>query len=360
MVSKHAVTGLFAVALAVVTAVPAHADDRVRLLGETTLPHGLDFEGTTVGGLSGIDRDPRTGQYVLISDDRSERQPARAYTAEIPVTADGVGPVRLTATRPLLRPDGTTYPKGTVDPEDVRWDPRTGTAWWTSEGERAQQLIDPSIRRAATDGSFAGELPLAPNLAMRPETGPKQNEVLEGLTFAAGGDLVVGAVEGPLLQDGESPTVEHGALSRITAQDRSGAVVAQVAYPLDPVFAASPTGGFSNNGISAILADGDDPFRYLVMERSFVTGVGNSIRIYEVDARGATDVRDVDSLAGAQVAPVRKTLLADLSELGLSAVDNVEGMTWGPRVGSERSLVLVSDDNFSPAQTTQVIALAVK
>ncbi|WP_344686374.1 esterase-like activity of phytase family protein [Saccharopolyspora taberi] len=357
---KHAVTGLFAVALAMSAAAPAHAEDRVRLLGETTLPHAMDYEGTTVGGLSGIDFDPRTGRYALISDDRSDRQPARAYTADVPLSADGLGPVRLTEVRTLLRPDGTPYPKGTVDPEDVRWDQWNGNLWWSSEGERAAQLIDPSIRAAHQDGSFAGELPLAPNLAMRPETGPKQNEVLEGLTFAAGGGLVVGAMEGPLIEDGESPTTEHGALSRITLQNRSGEVVRQVAYPLDEVFAPSPTGGFSNNGVTAILADGQDPLRYLVMERSFVTGVGNSVRIYEVDLRGATDVQDVESLAQEQVRPVRKTLLADLSEFGLSTVDNVEGMTWGPQVDGARTLVLVSDDNFSPEQTTQVIALALK
>ncbi|QUH05653.1 esterase-like activity of phytase family protein [Saccharopolyspora erythraea] len=361
MVNRHAVTGVVAVALALTAAVPAHAADRVRLLGERTLPHAMDFQGTTVGGLSGIDYDPRTGAYVLISDDRSERQPARGYLADIPVTAGGLGPVALTATRPLLRPDGTTYPAGSLDPEDVRWDPRSGEVWWTSEGERQKGLIDPSVRSATLDGSATGELPLPPNLVMRPDSGPKQNEALEGLTFAADGSLLVSAMEGPLVQDGESPTFEHGALSRLTAQDRSGAVVAQVAYPLDKVFAQSPTGGFANNGVTAILADGDDPFRYLVMERSFVDGVGNSIRIYEVDARDATDVRDVASLAGADVTPVRKTLLADLSELGLSTVDNVEGMTWGPVLpGGERSLVLVSDDNFSAQQTTQVIALGVK
>ena len=38
-------------------------------------------------------------------------------------------------------------------------------------------------------------------------------------------------------------------------------------------------------------------------------------------------------------------------------MDNLEGMTWGPPLpGGGRSLVLVSDDNFNPAQSTQFIA----
>jgi hypothetical protein len=45
----------------------------------------------------------------------------------------------------------------------------------------------------------------------------------------------------------------------------------------------------------------------------------------------------------------------------LSRVDNVEGMTWGPPLRSgERSLVFVSDNNFSASQVTQFIALAVR
>lgn len=338
-----------------VAAQPAAADDgQVELVGETTLPHAMQFNGTTVGGLSGLDYDPRTGQWVVISDDRSERHPARYYTADF----DGTR-FELTGTRPLLRPDGTTYPAGSVDPEDIRWDPLAEGFWWTSEGDRGAQLIDPSIRSAGTDGSFTHDLPLPANLRMAPTTGPKRNEVLEGLTFAAGGTEVVTAMEGPLLQDGESPTTEHGALSRLTTQSRTGSVLAQHAYPLDPVFAASPTGGYANNGATAVLADRGD--QHLVLERAFVSGVGNSIRIYRVDTRAATDVQHVESLTGTDVQPARKELLVDLADLAPSTIDNLEGMTWGPRLpDGRRSLVLISDDNFSPDQTTQILTLAMK
>jgi hypothetical protein len=98
-----------------------------------------------------------------------------------------------------------------------------------------------------------------------------------------------------------------------------------------------------------------------MMERSFVTGVGNKVRIFEIDTTGATNVLHTPSLAAAKhVQPVRKKLLVDLSDLPLDKIDNVEGMTWGPRLPSgERSLVVVSDNNFSAAQVTQLVALAV-
>jgi hypothetical protein len=346
-------------------AAPAAASSDIRLLGERIVPRGLPFEGTTVGGLSGIDRDPRTGEYVLISDDRSERQPARFYTAKIDVSSRGLGEVTFTGTHPLLRADGTTYPRASVDPEDIRVDPWTGRITWSQEGDRRPPvLIDPSVRVANRDGSFARELPLPANERMSAdERGPRQNQVLEGLTYAAAGTLVVSAMEGPLYQDGPIATPEHGALSRVTVQARTGHVLAQYAYPQEPAFAQPiPPTGAAGNGVSAIVADPVDPTHYLVVERAFVTGVGNKVRIYEADTKGATNVAAIDSLAGAgHVRPMRKRLLVDLADVGLSTVDNIEGITWGPRLPhGERTLLVVSDDNFSATQVTQIIALAVR
>lgn len=365
--------------------VPAAAEHRpaVRLLGERIVPAG-QFQGTTVGGLSGIDREPRTGGYVLVSDDRSDKQPARFYTARIDVTENGLGEVRLTGTHPFLRPDGTTYPplastdgtaatsltrwRSAIDPEDIRVDPWTGDYVWSQEGERIVQpdrqvLIDPSIQVARRDGSFVRKLPLPPNERMSAqEQGPRQNQALEALTFAGGGMLVVSALEGALLQDGPEATPTSGATSRITVQSRgSGRVLAQYAYRQEPVFAnPNPPGAFANNGVTAILAANPvDPTKYLVLERSFVTGVGNKVRLFEIDLRGATNIASAGSVDGA--VPVRKRLVADLADVGLSTVDNVEGMTWGPTLRTgERTLLLVSDDNFAPSQVTQVIALALR
>jgi hypothetical protein len=367
--------GLLAAPAPPATATPGQ---HVRLLGERIIPPGM-FDQTTVGGLSGLDRDPRTGGYVLISDDRSDLQPARFYTAAVDVSSHGLGDVTLTGTHPFLRPDGTTFPPlsansgndagTTVDPEDIRVDPWTGDLAWSQEGERIVTpdrtvLIDPSIQTAHRDGSFGRRLPTPAVERMSAENhGPRQNQVLEGLTFTGGGSLVVSSVEGALLQDGPEATPDHGTLSRITVQTRSGRLLAQYAYPQEPIFARpNPPGAFAVNGVAAILAVNPvDPSRYLVLERSFVTGVGNKIRIYEVDVRGATNIAGDDSIAGADIKPVHKKLLADLADFPLSTVDNVEGMTWGPRLATgERTLLLVSDNNFSASQVTQVIALALR
>jgi 3-phytase len=56
-----------------------------------------------------------------------------------------------------------------------------------------------------------------------------------------------------------------------------------------------------------------------------------------------------------------KELVADF-ELDLGVVpDNLEALTFGPLLPDGRLLMIaVSDNNFNPSQTTQVIALAVE
>ncbi|MEU0686241.1 esterase-like activity of phytase family protein [Streptomyces uncialis] len=347
---------------------------QARLLGETTVPHKLAFRDTTVGGLSGIDRDPCTGEYVMVSDDRSNLQPARFYTARIKVDGTGVRSVDFTGTRPFRQPDGTVYPPPSagdgkaVDPEELRVDPLTCRYWWAQEGDRPSAAgtppVQPSVQFANRSGAYRGRLTLPPDYAFTAgDQGPRRNKAVEAITFGAKSTVLTSAVEGPLLQDGPEPTLEAGALIRVTQQSRRGAVLGQFAYPLEKIFAvsdpASPWG--PDTGVPAILAFPGDPSRYLVLERTWVAGSGYKIRVFDATTRGATDVRNVDSLAGRPVVPMRKKLVADFHDLGVSTIENTEGMTWGPTLpNGERTLLLVSDDNFSPDEVTRFVALAVR
>jgi hypothetical protein len=64
------------------------------------------------------------------------------------------------------------------------------------------------------------------------------------------------------------------------------------------------------------------------------------------------------SLTGVPVRTMTKTLLVDLPST-VDPLDNVEGVTLGPKLPDGRqSLLLVSDDNFSPQQITQFVAFA--
>ncbi|KKD05939.1 esterase-like activity of phytase family protein [Streptomyces sp. WM6386] len=379
-------TAVVLAALPALIGTPAAAahDSGIRLdfLGERELPNAMPFQGTTVGGLSAIGYDAKSGTYYVISDDRSQTGAARFYTAHVDLTGGTLKGVELTGTHPWLRPDGTTFPPTSTatstvapDPEGIAVDPRDGGLVWTSEGERIVPsdgpalLGDPWIRRATTTGAYTGQLPLPPQLHMNSqEFGPRKNQTLEGVTFTPDGRRIVTAMEDPLYQDGDDPTPEHGALTRITVHDaRTGQPLSQYAYPLEPLFAATPAGSTDTNGVSDLVALGHD--RFLVLERASIYADNNwKARIYLVDLHGATDVLGRDSLtdpsdpSARPVRPVRKTLVTDLSDVpGLSRVDNVEGITLGPRLpDGRRTVVLVSDDNFAARQVTQFIAFAIR
>ncbi|PRH77914.1 3-phytase [Streptomyces solincola] len=347
---------------------------QARLLGEKTVPHKLAFQGTTVGGLSGIDRNPCTGEYVFISDDRSSLQPARFYTARLEVDGRGVRAVDFTGTHPFLQPDGSVYPAPAlgdgraVDPEEIRVDPRSCAYWWAQEGDRPQAagpaVIQPSVQFASPTGRYRGQLELPANYQITmQERGPRRNQAIEAITFGAKGKVVTSAIEGPLLQDGAEPDTANGALVRVTQQARGGRILGQYAYPLEKIFAEndpdSPWG--PDTGVPSILAFPDQPHRYLVLERTWVAGAGYKIRLFDATTHQATDVSKIQSLVGRDVTPMRKKLVTDFDTLGLTAVDNTEGMTWGPDLPSgERTLILVSDDNFTPEAITQIVALGIR
>ncbi|GAA3385057.1 esterase-like activity of phytase family protein [Cryptosporangium minutisporangium] len=329
-------------------------------LGATTLPRASQVEATTVGGLSGISRDPRTGTYYLISDDRSERDPARFYTATVTVTADDVQ-ARLTGTKPLRRADGSTFPSlasGEVppDPEGIAVDPRSRNLYWVDEGERSDFLENPSVRVATPTGKFVRELEIPQSLRIDSGTGPRRNQALEGVSFTPDGRQLFTAMEEPLRQDGPNPTAEAGAPTRITRYD-AGRLAAQYLYPLEPLFAEPrEPDSAATNGLSDLVALGDG--RFLMIERAAVPDrLRIGVRIYLAEVGRATDVLGRDSVRGAT--PMTKTLLLDLDDAPGLRVDNFEGATLGPELpDGRRTLLLVSDDNFHWALTSQIAAFA--
>jgi hypothetical protein len=97
----------------------------------------------------------------------------------------------------------------------------------------------------------------------------------------------------------------------------------------------------------------------LVMERSGVQADDGAykdyVRIYEIDTEGATDIQQLPTLKDAAYTLVKKRLVLDIGT-HLPIVDNLEGMAFGPRLANgHASLVLISDDNFSKTQVTQLL-----
>nr|WP_232375427.1 esterase-like activity of phytase family protein [Mycolicibacterium baixiangningiae] len=338
-------------------------------VGQQQVPGGAELDGTVIGGLSGLSYDAQRDAYFIVSDDRSAKNPARFYEARIRLDGNGISSLDFIATHPWLDAGGRPFapldpaarpPVVPPDAEGIAVDPGRHRLYWSSEGERMTDdpngpvLQDPFVRIADFEGRYLGEFALPPALRMSAgDSGPRRNEGLEGLTVTPSGRWVWAAMEGPLYQDGPLPSDTEGALTRITRFDPdTGAATAQYAYPLDAV-SAGPGG---DNGVSALVALEDATF--VVVERGFAGR--NSVRLYRAEVADADNLLDLPALADHQVRPMPKTLLADLTMTpGLTRLDNIEGITLGPTLpDGRRAVVLISDDNFSPTQVTQVLAFA--
>jgi hypothetical protein len=338
----------------------------LEFLGQAIVATGTTFAGTSVGGLSSIAYDADRGVFYALSDDQGQLQPARFYTLRVDVS-DGEledGDVQITGVTTLRAPDGQPYPVGSLDPEGLTF-AKNGELIVTSEGIAASGIA-PWVRRYALDGSYLGDLPVpAAFLPTSPAHGVRQNLGFEAAAVAGNGRRLLVGTEGALVQDGLPATLAGGSAARILRYNlATGRLERQYVYVTDPIAEPpAPPSAFAVNGLVELLPF-NDQFG-LALERSFSVGApdtGNTIELFFVAFPGATDVDGADSIAGllGTAKPVEKTLLLDLDALGLP-LDNVEGMTLGPKLpDGRRSLLLVSDNNFAPAQFTQFLLFALE
>ncbi len=340
----------------------------LKLLGEIDVPYNLQFKNTTIGGLSGIDYDSANNLYYLICDDRSSINAARLYTAKLFTSPKGIDSVAFVDVAFLRQQNGTVYPNSkqnpanTPDPEAIRYNPVTKQLIWTSEGERNVKVTDtvlanPAITTIATDGKYIDTFKLPSQLLMQAiEKGPRQNGVLEGLTFTNNYKQLYVNVEEPLHEDGpRAMLTDTTAWIRIFKYDiKTKKQLKQYAYKLDPIaYPATPIDAFKINGVPDILSIGNN--KLLVMERSFSTGrLPCTIKIYEADISNATNICNNPSLQQhTKFTPATKRLILNLDSLGIFT-DNVEGMTFGPTLpNGHRTLVCVADNNFAVFEKTQ-------
>lgn len=380
-----------AVAALFLLALPGFAQT-LTYLGQQVVPTSETFHGLPVGGLSSLDYVPATGRYLAISDDRSDRGPARFYELALDLSKfrrsaepgqAGVSWVNMTT---ILDLDGQPFGRNRVDPESLRLDGRRNLIYWGNEGQRTSaSMQNPTVRRMHPDGKPAGEFPVpgyynpsgsASGLAAG-DMGVYNNLAFESIAITPDGKTVWTMTENGLAQDSLPTAVGRGSRARLLSFDLdTGKPGAEYVYEVGPVpFAPARPGDFATNGVPDMLALSATEF--IVIERAFAVGAitpgiaahtrqptSNTIKLYRIDTRGATDVSGWPSIKGRDVVPVKRTMLLDLSSLknddgSVLALDNIEGITLGPIVDGKRTLILVSDNNFNPAQFTQFVALTI-
>jgi hypothetical protein len=370
---------LFALAGLSVRSVTAESQDNqvmltsYELIGTLNIPTGAQFEDTEIGGLSSITYDPNRGVYYAISDDQGTINPVRYYTLDIDLSDGHLDPGDITfldITR-ILDASGMPYAPGSLDPEGLVLT-HEGSLYYTSEGFASRTPpVDPFVKRMNFNGYQTRSLVVPekflPNAAGT--QGVRNNLAFESLNVTPEQRDLITASEGALAQDGPAADIGQGSFSRILQYRlSSGRPGAEYVYVDNPVAETPvPADQFRVNGLVELLPL-DNLGTMLAMERSFSVGAGNTIWLYEIQTQGATNVAADFSLFpnGASqpplsFTPVTKRLILDVeADLGIEP-DNLEGMALGPALPDGRlPLVLVSDNNFAPDQTTQFIVLAVE
>ncbi|MDJ0567850.1 MAG: esterase-like activity of phytase family protein [Pleurocapsa sp. MO_192.B19] len=324
------------------------------------------FENTQVGGLSAIAYNRQQDRFYVLSDDRSAISPARFYTFKLGVKQTDDLHIKIDSFEPktvtfLQDEQGKNYEVGSIDPEGLALSPRN-TIFISSEGDPTQN-VKPFIAEFELDTGkklldirlpqryFSNEQPDQPQ-------GVQENLAFESLTINRTGlpedpFRLFTAIESALIQD-ESFEGEEQARIRwlhyVINPIGNPVLVAEHLYLLEP----APIEVISN-GLSELIALRTEGY-FLSLERSFgFTGAG--AKIFQVVIGDATDTSNIASLKGnlTQVRPLKKELLFDLQELGIE-LDNLEGMTLGPRLpDGSQSFLLISDDNFNDEQISQLL-----
>jgi 3-phytase len=354
---------------------PPVADDPMTftLVGQFSIPPRTRVPpviGLWFGGISGLAATAAGAELFGVSDDH---RGARVYRFRITGEGDTFR-VETVEEIPLSAPAGGP---ADMDPEGIALLPN-GHLLMTSEGlGNVEPRIPPALVEFSRYGEAVRVLPLRERYVPNP-TGPlvkgvRPNIGLESLTIVPGGDVVFTATEAALVQDGDLATFERGTPARLMEYVRHGDSYTprrEFVYMVEPVHRPPFEPGTMVNGLVELLAL--DGHRLLALERSFVREAGdagrdmNRIRVFQIALAGATDVSGADSLREAPgFTPVTKTLLLDLSDVpGLSArlapsLDNFEGLAFGaPLADGRPTLIMVSDDNFNPAQRTWFLQFA--
>ena len=341
----------------------------IEFIGRVEFPTGFNFAGTEVGGLSGISYNKNSGVYYSISDDRSENNAARFYTVNIDLSDSSLddGDVEFTNQTTLLNQDRVLFPQNSIAPEGIVFN---GDNLLISSEGNLTNGIAPFINEFSLAGEQLNELAIPDKFlpALNLTQGIRNNLAFESLTVTPNKGFLYTATENSLAQDGEISTLENEGTSRIIKYDLlTDEVVKEFLYFVDSIpNAPVPADGFADNGLVELLAL-DNRDTLLALERSFASGVGNNIRLYEIQLQNTTNIQDFNSLINPGDpngelfdvdAVAEKRLLLDFADLGIT-LDNYEGMTFGPILpDGSQSLVVVSDNNFNDVQKTQFLGFS--
>lgn len=294
--------------------------------GKAVIPFGHEVDESIVGGLSGIVFNSIDNSYYLAAD----KPPARIF--KVIINNDDISNTKFVETL-LLSP--ALLSKSEL--EGIAYNHETGNYYVSDEqksGTRILELNNEAEFIRIIEPVNQSFIPLSAH-----------NSGLEGLTISDDLNYLYYAFERPTNGCFEQSLV------RITKKGLIGLAIYQTYYyQLHPV----ANDKLNTNGLSDILFLSD--ISLLVMERSFIPGQGNVVRLYVANLEGTGSSDKEINCDDKSIIPLTSKLLFDFDEVSGFKIDNAEGMTFN---ADKSKLYIVTDNNFSKQQETQIIVLDV-
>lgn len=334
----------------------------------------IDYQGTRVGGLSGIAWDAQADSYVAQSDNHGS-DASRVWFIGKDLSKPSITRDPVT----LKNADGKTYNGNSTDNEGLAVLPN-GDFAITSEGlpsAGSGQAEHPTIRIFGADGVQKNELKVPELFDINTHNGRAQhNLTLEGLSLSPSGHQLVAAMEGTLTSD-VYQNKKNARRFLVYRDDVAGAngtwtLVKQVGFQ-----------ALDNLDVTDVALESDDAM--YVLQRTYSSSSGNRIALAYVsglsDAADVTDVANLNDPANADKFVHARQLneLTNLPNLGAKKkpgsaqknplMDNYEGLVITNRseLASPDSpyyrgdavptakISIISDDNYSAKQWTRIL-----
>lgn len=305
------------------------------------------------GGISALAYDPSSSLLYALSDSTN----LRIFVLSIEISGPSLR-VAPETVLPLVDAAGVAIPVWTLDPEGLAIT-SGGEILVASEGyANRDPRVDPGIFRFGRDGRLLGNLPIPPHYLPRGATGVLANLGLESLSVSPDGGSLLAATERNLAQDEHECGAADGCLVRILRY-RQGAGGWQ---PVDEYFYRTDPSIVSSLGLAELLWLREGAV--LTLERGFERLEDGStlqkVRIYQIELPNRLSESE-------RQAPLAKRLVLDLDSVqdrfseGFQRLDNYEGMAFGPQLpNGDRTLLVVSDDNYSNQQRTSLLAFRLR
>jgi hypothetical protein len=332
-------------------------NNRLTFISARVIPHDYKVFDSTIGGLSALNYNEQKDTFSVISDDQGFHEGSRMYEMKFDI-GKKLGVVFKSKTNiNSLNPSDKDYYYN-IDAEGIVV---------TKSGQIITSCETPNdgayLKTYDFRGFQTGEIPLSQKFMPKNDflnqvQGVYQNKSFESL--AALGDeaeILFTANEAPLFQD-NIPKKKLVRIVKLVKTQAGHKTANEFVYQIE---------NLKENGIVDIVAL--DEFKLLTLERRYDREAKKTtVQIFETNLKTGVDYKGVFSLVDEEktngVKVVEKKLLLNLNDIlpyfppALAKVDNIEGMSLGPKLANgNRTLVLVSDDNFSQDQVSQIIAL---